>query len=159
MNKNISALKASDVISQQFEIKSSQIQESFLMGYCDIYAMLNQKFQIGGVNIPVVINDDSNGKHSLYHVVSKNIVSGRYYDANGLIAFNIDSLRQYIRDNYSESKNDFSIISNPIQVADYLEIITGLSSQDTTSSDQLYIYIESNLETNEAEYLFNKFHL
>ena len=159
MSKNISKLKTTDDISPLFEIKSSQIQESFLMGYCDIYALLNKKFQIGGVNIPVVINDDSNGKHSLYHVVSKNIVSGRYYDASGLIALDIDSLCQYIRDNYSENKNDFSIIEQAKQVADYLEITTGLSSQDATSPDQLYLYIESNLETAETEYLFHKFHL
>lgn len=159
MNKNISNLKPADNISSLFEITSSQIQKSFLMGYCDIYAMLNEKFQIGGVNIPVVINDDSNGKHSLYHVVSKNIELGRYYDARGLIAFDIKSLRQYIRNNYSENQNDFSIISNPIQVADYLETTTGLSSQEVASSDQLYLYIDSNLKTTEAEYLFNKFHL
>ena len=159
MNNHINKLKSSDTTSPQFEIKPLQIRESFLMGYCDIYAILNQKFQIGGVNIPVIINDDTNGKHSLYHVVSKNIESDYYYDASGLIAFDIDSLRQYIRNNYSENKNDFSIISNPIQVADYLEITTGLSSQDATSSDQLYLYIDSNLEITEAEYLFNKFHL
>lgn len=159
MNKNISNLKSADIISSLFEITSSQIQESFLMGYCDIYAILNQKFQIGGVNIPIIINDDANGKHSLYHVVSKNIESGRYYDASGLIAFDINSLRQYVRANYSENKNDFSIISNSIQVAAYLETTTGLSSKEAASSDQLYIYIESNLNKTEAEYLFNKFNL
>lgn len=159
MNNNINKLKSSDDISPLFAIKSYQIRESFLMGYCDIYAMLNQKFRIGGVNIPIVINDDSNGKHSLYHVVSKNIESGRYYDASGLIALDIDSLCQYIRDNYSENKNDFSIIEQAKQVADYLEITTGLSSQEAASSDQLYLYIESNLETAETEYLFHKFHL
>lgn len=159
MNKLISKLKSTDDISPLFAIKSFQIRESFLMGYCDIYAMLNQKFQIGGVNIPVVINDDSNGKHSLYHVVSKNIESGRYYDASGLIALDIDSLCQYIRDNYSKNKNDFSIIEQAKQVADYLEITTGISSQDATSPDQLYLYIESNLDTAAADYLFNKFDL
>lgn len=159
MNKNISKLKSTDSTSPLFEIASSQIQKSFLMGYCDIYALLNQKFHVGGVNTPIVINDDSNGKHSLYHVVSKNMESGYYYDACGLIAFDIDSLRQYVRANYSENQNDFSIISNPIQVANYLETTTGLSSKETASSDQLYVYIESNLDKTEAEYLFNKFNL